>query len=195
MRRSPFVITATAAGLVGVLTYQTQGGSFGGLRTAAAVTAPSHAHVGSGHTASHAAARSGSGTSGSGASSSGSGSGSSASGSGSGSGSGTSTTSGPPLAPGASSGPREVTGPVIAYGYGQLAVKVAVNGQKITSVSVTGLQTAEQYSQSLAQQVLPTLRSEVLQAQNAHIQLVSGATYTSEAFAMSLQHALTQAGV
>jgi hypothetical protein len=191
MRRSPFVITATAAGLVGVLTYHTQGHAFGALGTAAApVGVTGHAHARSAHPA--AGSRAGAGASAAGGSSSAA----SAGGSGtSGSTQGTATSAGPPLAPGVSAPTRQVTGPLIAYGYGQLAVKVAVSGQKITAVSVTGLQTAEQYSQSLAEQVLPTLRAEVLQAQTAHIQLVSGATYTSEAFATSLQHALSQAGV
>jgi uncharacterized protein with FMN-binding domain len=38
------------------------------------------------------------------------------------------------------------------------------------------------------------LRSEALQAQSAQIDLVSGATYTSMAYAQSLQSALDQAG-
>jgi uncharacterized protein with FMN-binding domain len=83
----------------------------------------------------------------------------------------------------------------VTYGYGELSVRVSVSGGKITSVDVTRLRTAEQYSQSLAQQVVPMLRSEVLQAQSANINAVSGATYTSQAFAMSLQSALKQLGV
>ena len=38
------------------------------------------------------------------------------------------------------------------------------------------------------------LRSETLQAQSAEINVVSGATYTSEGYASSLQAALRQAG-
>jgi uncharacterized protein with FMN-binding domain len=87
---------------------------------------------------------------------------------------------------------RQSTGPLVPYGYGELAVKVNVSGGKITSVNVVRLRTAEQYSQSLAQQVVPMLRSEVLQAQSARINGVSGATYTSEAFAASLQGAMKQ---
>lgn len=76
------------------------------------------------------------------------------------------------------------------YGYGALAVKVTVKGARILDVAVSKLQTAESYSQQLAQQVIPMLRSEVLSAQSARIQAVSGATYTSEAYAYSLQSAL-----
>ena len=45
-------------------------------------------------------------------------------------------------------------------------------------------------SQFLMSQALPLLRSEFLKAQNANIQLVSGATLTSQAFEQSLQSAL-----
>jgi uncharacterized protein with FMN-binding domain len=41
----------------------------------------------------------------------------------------------------------------------------------------------------------PLLRQEVLQAQSAKINVVSGATYTSEAFAQSLQVAIQRANL
>lgn len=93
-------------------------------------------------------------------------------------------------ATGAGGPARSVTGHMEQYGYGQLAVKVTVRGHRITAVTVPSIQTAEPYSQQLASQVIPMLRSEVLAAQNARINGVSGATYTSEAYAMSLQSAL-----
>jgi len=76
------------------------------------------------------------------------------------------------------------------YGYGQLAVKVTVAGSRIISVAVPEIQVADSYSGSIASQVIPMLRSEVLSAQSARINGVSGATYTSEAYDMSLQSAL-----
>ncbi|HXZ75960.1 MAG TPA: FMN-binding protein [Streptosporangiaceae bacterium] len=76
------------------------------------------------------------------------------------------------------------------YGYGELAVRVTVSGNRITNVTVPSLQTAEPYSQQLAQQVIPMLRSQVLAAGGASINGVSGATYTSEAYATSVQAAL-----
>jgi uncharacterized protein with FMN-binding domain len=76
------------------------------------------------------------------------------------------------------------------YGYGQLAVSVTVSNGKIASLSVPTLQTAEPYSQSLATQVIPILQQEVLAAQSAQIDAVSGATYTSDAYATSVQSAL-----
>jgi uncharacterized protein with FMN-binding domain len=48
-------------------------------------------------------------------------------------------------------------------------------------------------SQYIMSQSLPTLRQEFLTAQSANVQIVSGATYTSEAFQQSLQSALAKA--
>ena len=76
------------------------------------------------------------------------------------------------------------------YGYGQLSVTVTVRGDRIVAVSVPVLHTMDPYSQQLARQVIPTLRSEVLAAHSAQIHGVSGATYTSEAYAQSIQSAL-----
>ena len=76
------------------------------------------------------------------------------------------------------------------YGYGQLAVRVTVNGTRIIAVDTVGLQTAESYSQQIASQVIPLLHNEVLAAQSAQVNGFSGATYTTEAYLYSLQSAL-----
>lgn len=85
---------------------------------------------------------------------------------------------------------RSATGKTVQFGYGQLAVKVTVSGKKITNVGVASISTIDSYSQQIAQQVLPMLRHEVLSAQTARIQLISGASYTTEAYAQSVQAAL-----
>lgn len=82
------------------------------------------------------------------------------------------------------------TGMLEQYGYGQLSVRVTMSGGTITTVALATLQTAETYSQQLADQVVPVLQREVLSAQSAKINGVSGATYTSEAYAYSVQSAL-----
>jgi uncharacterized protein with FMN-binding domain len=82
------------------------------------------------------------------------------------------------------------TGATEQYGFGQLAVRVTVRSGKIVNVAVPLIQTAESYSQQLAAQAIPMLRNEVLSAQSAQINGVSGATYTSQAYATSLQAAL-----
>ena len=97
----------------------------------------------------------------------------------------------PSAGPGAVTGrARSAPGAVVQYGYGQLSVTVTVRGNQIVAVSVPVLHTIDQYSQQLAQQVIPMLRSEVLAAHGARIHGVSGATYTSEAYAQSIQSAL-----
>jgi uncharacterized protein with FMN-binding domain len=92
-------------------------------------------------------------------------------------------------------GLRSAIGPSEQFGYGAISVKVTVNGSRIVAVSVASLQTAESYSQSIAAEATPLLTSEALSAQSANIQSVSGASYTSEGFAQSLQSALSQLGV
>ena len=87
---------------------------------------------------------------------------------------------------------RSVTGSTYNYSYGQLAVRVTVTGAKITGLSVVGLQTAESYSQQIANQVIPMLRGEVLAAQSVQVNGISGATYTAEAYVSSIQSALNK---
>ena len=105
----------------------------------------------------------------------------------------TSPSTTPTVAP--TGAPRTALGTGENYGYGVLGVKVTVRGSRITDVSVATIHTAEQYSQQLAQQVIPLLRNEVLSAQSARINAISGATYTSEAYAYSVQAALDTLGV
>jgi uncharacterized protein with FMN-binding domain len=87
-------------------------------------------------------------------------------------------------------GTHSVTGAVEQFGYGELAVRVTVTGSRITNVTVPALQTAEPFSRQLSEQAIPLLRSQVLAADGASINGVSGATFTSEAYATSLQAAL-----
>jgi uncharacterized protein with FMN-binding domain len=85
---------------------------------------------------------------------------------------------------------RSATGPNVPFGYGTLSVRVVARGTQITDVSVPAIQTAEPTSQQISTQAIPTLRAEVLSAQGASIDGVSGATYTSQAYVQSLQAAL-----
>ena len=85
---------------------------------------------------------------------------------------------------------RSATGPNVPFGYGTLSVRVVARAAQITDVSVAAIQTAEPTSQQISAQAIPTLRAEVLSAQGAGIDGVSGATYTSQAYVQSLQAAL-----
>jgi uncharacterized protein with FMN-binding domain len=77
-----------------------------------------------------------------------------------------------------------------------LIVTKTTKGSKVTRTikDLTGSYTYHtDRSQFIMSRSLPTLRSEALQTKTAKISMVSGATYTSEAFIGSLQAALLQA--
>jgi uncharacterized protein with FMN-binding domain len=85
---------------------------------------------------------------------------------------------------------RTATGPLVNFGFGTIAVRVKVSGNRITAVSVAALHAIEPTSQQISDQAIPVLRSEVLAAQGVSIHGVSGASYTSAGYARSLQVAL-----
>jgi uncharacterized protein with FMN-binding domain len=65
--------------------------------------------------------------------------------------------------------------------------------RKITAVSVPTYPNHTDRSIYINQTALPILKSEALRAQSANINMVSGATDTSDAFAQSLQAAILKA--
>lgn len=83
----------------------------------------------------------------------------------------------------------KVTGPVISTRYGPVQVSVAVTSGRITDVQAIQLPAGGQSGQ-IADYAAPILRTEALAAQGAGIHSVSGATYTSQGYASSLQAAL-----
>jgi uncharacterized protein with FMN-binding domain len=85
------------------------------------------------------------------------------------------------------------TGDAIQYQYGVLQLKATLTSGRLTSVSVAQLQPEPGRSQFIDAQAIPLLRAEALKAGSANIDAVSGATYTSEAYARSLQSALDRA--
>jgi uncharacterized protein with FMN-binding domain len=98
--------------------------------------------------------------------------------------------------PASSSAVRSQTGSTVNYNYGTLAVSVTVRGKTITAISVPSLNDGgNPYSQSLDSMSIPILTKEAMAAQSAHIQSVSGASYTSAGFIQSLQSALTALGI
>ncbi len=74
--------------------------------------------------------------------------------------------------------------------YGDVQVQITVANGKITAAN-----DVQQPSDSIAANAVSQLNSEVLQAQSADIQAVSGATYTSQGYIQSLQQAVNQAGL
>jgi uncharacterized protein with FMN-binding domain len=76
--------------------------------------------------------------------------------------------------------------------WGPVQVTIVVKGKRLVDVQATA-PTERARSAFINDQAVPWLRQEALQAQSANIDLISGATMTSEAFAQSLQDALQQA--
>jgi uncharacterized protein with FMN-binding domain len=87
-----------------------------------------------------------------------------------------------------------VTGSVVSTRYGDVQVEVTISGGAIADVTALQLPDRDGRSQRIATAAEPILREEALAAQSANIDLLSGATYTSEAYAQSLQSALDQVG-
>jgi uncharacterized protein with FMN-binding domain len=98
-----------------------------------------------------------------------------------------------PAGPGVPAGTtRTITGPVVQTPFGSVQVRVTSHGRHIANVTAVRLPSDTGYSQLLSQTAGPQLRREALAAQSAHIDAVSGATYTSDGYAQSLQSALDQ---
>lgn len=90
-------------------------------------------------------------------------------------------------------GTYTVTGPAEDTPFGPVQVEIKVDNAKV--VDVIAVQTPSEHGRSVEinRFATPILRKEALVAQSARIQVVSGATYTSDGYATSLQAALTDA--
>ena len=89
---------------------------------------------------------------------------------------------------------KTVTGPLEETRYGPVQVEVTIASGKIVAVTAVALPSGGR-SGSISMYAAPILAGEAVTAQGASIDTVSGATYTSRAYATSLQAALDQAGV
>jgi uncharacterized protein with FMN-binding domain len=92
----------------------------------------------------------------------------------------------------APAGPRSgtFTGPPVDVGYGPVQVQVTIAGGRLTDIKALQLPSDRSRSRSISSRAAPILRGEALAAQSANINGVSGATYTSQGYAQSLQGAL-----
>ncbi len=87
----------------------------------------------------------------------------------------------------------EYTGPRVNAYWGLVQVKAIVQNGQITDVQFLQYPNDRRTSQRINSIVMPYLQSEAIQAQDANVDVISGATLTSEAFAQSLQAALANA--
>ena len=86
-----------------------------------------------------------------------------------------------------------IVGKAYDVNYGTVQVKVSITGSRITDITPMSLPQGGR-SGDISTYAAPQLRREALSAQSAHIDTVSGASYTSAGYAMSLQSALDQSG-
>jgi uncharacterized protein with FMN-binding domain len=113
-----------------------------------------------------------------------------------------STSSGSPSTGGTSSGSgsgsnatgsTEVTGSVADTQWGPVQVRLTVTGGTISKVTVLQYPSGNGKDQEINDYALPILTQETVDAQSAQIDMVSGATVTSNGYLESLQSALDQA--
>ena len=175
MKRAPIVLTGTACGLVAVIGYHTAAPQASALSAGAsgAATSGTLNVGGTGSSSASANATAASPTS-----------------------SATATTAKSSAATTAKSSAvtpattRSATGSDVQYQFGDIEVKVTMTGSRITDVAVVKADVYDQRSAQIDQYAIPQLRSQALSAQSAHIDGISGASYTSAAYEQSLQSAI-----
>jgi uncharacterized protein with FMN-binding domain len=86
-----------------------------------------------------------------------------------------------------------VDGLVVPTPFGPIQVRLHAAGTRISDVTILRVPNDRRRSTEINNYATPLLREEVLQAQSADVDVVSGATYTSYAYARSLQAALDAA--
>ncbi len=85
------------------------------------------------------------------------------------------------------------SGEDVSMRYGDVQVRVVVSGGRISDAQAMQLPSDRSRSAYISQVAGPMLHDEVLTAQSARIDTISGAASTSDAYAQSVQAALDQA--
>jgi uncharacterized protein with FMN-binding domain len=165
MRRVILAIVSTAVGLVLLLTFKTHGTS--AISTPpAAISTPAAGGTGSGAGSTPAG--------------------------------GTPSVSGSPgTTPGGSTATaaKTVTGAAADTIYGPVQVQITVRSGKLTAVRAVEYPENDPRDAQINAYAIPALNREALTAGSAKIDMISGATYTSQGYIGSLQRALDQAGL
>ncbi len=99
------------------------------------------------------------------------------------------------------SGPRskitykdgEYTGDVADAFYGNLQIKAVISGGKISDIVFIQYPYERQTSVEINEGAIPFWKQEAISAQSAEVDIVTGATQSSEAFKRSLKSALIKA--
>jgi uncharacterized protein with FMN-binding domain len=85
------------------------------------------------------------------------------------------------------------TGPVVDVNWGYVQVQATVKSGKVSAVQFLQYPADRRTSQRINSVAVPALQQEAIQAQSANVNLITGATLTSEGFQQSLDAALGQA--
>ncbi len=89
-----------------------------------------------------------------------------------------------------STGTKTVTGDSVDTRWGPVQVKITVTNGKITSAQAVDYPENNPRDEQINSFAIPQLQQETLAASSANIDMVSGATYTSQGYIGSLQSAL-----
>jgi uncharacterized protein with FMN-binding domain len=87
----------------------------------------------------------------------------------------------------------QYTGPQVDAYYGWVQVQAIIVHGQISDVKFLQYPNHRRTSQEINNQAMPWLTQEAVQVQNANVDIITGATLTSQAFAQSLQAALQTA--
>ncbi len=77
--------------------------------------------------------------------------------------------------------------------FGDVQVQLIVSGGRVTDVKALRYPTDRPQSAYISSVAIPLLHDEVLKAQSAQIDIIGGATFTSQSYAQSVQSALDKA--
>ena len=90
---------------------------------------------------------------------------------------------------------KTYTGSVAQTRWGPVQVEITVQDGRITAATVLQQPNGNHRDTEINDYALPILIQDTLSAQSANIDMVSGATVTSEGYVESLQAALDEAGI
>ena len=91
---------------------------------------------------------------------------------------------------GSSSAATNITGDAVNTRFGPVQVQITVANGKLTAVQAIVYPQENSRDQEINSYAIPQLNTEAAQAGSANIDMVSGATYTSDGYISSLQSAL-----
>jgi uncharacterized protein with FMN-binding domain len=84
-------------------------------------------------------------------------------------------------------------GETIVTRFGRVQVRIIVVDGRITKAEALQFPTGDRHNDLINDRAVPILNAETVRAQSAEIDLVSGATLTSQGYAQSLQSAIDKA--